>query len=476
MPQPYGLAVRDSLDAAHSNQLLLPLAHILASVGWFAGGIACLWLRWQESQPGPILAVAGIVLVGCAVVQSRLSWRVWSARRHVASPLGRFAFWRLFALGTFVAYLATLALLGPVRHVAWAWLAAVCLWQTLLTASLDSTLVGSQKRPRSTRGQRAGRLAWLLYAPLVALVAGEVGLRAYRAAADHWPAGPPIEAGGSAPDGPSDVLAPRVKGARFRVAILGDVAGCGHSSGGYFERLEQAVPAVEVVSLASSVNWPGAGTSDLGQQVHRYDPDLVLAVVAVCESLSREAAPCGYFDWRQFELAGLLVGEPSADMGAGAPVSADSYESFLRALRPQLAACRTPIDSAMQARWNRVFTSLDEAIRGCAEARVPMAVVILPAEFQVNPALCETLLRRSGLSADRFDVELPQRRLAGYALERGVPLIDLLPHLRLCRQSVYERNSTSLSEEGDIAAASAIRGWLESRYGGQLAAQLSKTE
>jgi hypothetical protein len=100
--------------------------------------------------------------------------------------------------------------------------------------------------------------------------------------------------------------------------------------------------------------------------------------------------------------------------------------------------------------------------------------VIVPAEFQVNPALCATLLRRHGLSADRFDVELPQRRLAGFAEDRNLPIIDLLPHLRLCGRSVYRRNTTLLSEEGNSAAALAIGGWLQSRYGGQLAAQLSQ--
>ena len=56
-----------------------------------------------------------------------------------------------------------------------------------------------------------------------------------------------------------------------------------------------------------------------------------------------------------------------------------------------------------------------------------------------------------------------------------MPLIDLLPHLRLCRQSVYRRHTTVLSVEGNSAAASAIGGWLQSRYGSQMAAQLSAT-
>ncbi len=47
--------------------------------------------------------------------------------------------------------------------------------------------------------------------------------------------------------------------------------------------------------------------------------------------------------------------------------------------------------------------------------------------------------------------------------------MDLLPHLRLCRQSrVAARHQTELSERGNIVAASAIGGWLESRYSDQM--------
>jgi hypothetical protein len=169
----------------------------------------------------------------------------------------------------------------------------------------------------------------------------------------------------------------------------------------------------------------------------------------------------------------LLTGSSKANEPSPRAAAAADFESYLRAMAPQLAACRTPMSDAVRERWEDVFASLDRVIAGCRDARVPVALVVVPAEFQVNRDLCATLLRRYGVSDERFDVELPQRRVAGFAAHRNVPLVDLLPHLRLCRQSAYERHATTLNDEGNSAAASAIGGWLQSRYAGQLAAQLS---
>jgi hypothetical protein len=80
------------------------------------------------------------------------------------------------------------------------------------------------------------------------------------------------------------------------------------------------------------------------------------------------------------------------------------------------------------------------------------------------------------MTTEQVDVELPQRRIAGYAGQREVPVLDLLPQLRLSRQAMYTRNQMTLSERGNIEAAEAIGGWLESRFGGQISEQLSRNK
>jgi len=105
----------------------------------------------------------------------------------------------------------------------------------------------------------------------------------------------------------------------------------------------------------------------------------------------------------------------------------------------------------------------------CRAANLPLTLVLVPGEFQLNRGLRDTLARRAGYAPQQLDVELPQRKLAGYAAQRRLPLIDLLPPLRLCRESPYQRHAERFSTVGHQATAAAIGGWLESRYGDQLA-------
>lgn len=479
MPHPYRYAARRPLGFADWKTRITLAVQGGLSLAWLASGIVCLLLRLGDAQSGPLLASSGAMLVAGALVQVRLMGAGWRTGRLATrdNPTAQLAFWRWLLIGALLAYLAALAL-PPQRYVGCAWLAAVCGWHTLLLLPLAASPIVLESWRNWTQRSLARRLAWLVYASMLVLFVGEASLRAHRAARDsEWfslaalglerPAA--LTRAGETPD----VRMTALKPARFRVAILGEEAICGDAGHGYLDRVEQTLPGLEIVPLAGAWTASGTRAGDLAAQVAACDADLVLAVISVCEDLARRPPECGYFDWRQFELAVLLVGSPAPDEPARDDVAAADFESYLRALAPQLTACRTPINDAMRDRWQQVFESLDEVIAACRDARVPVALVIVPAEFQVNGELCRTLLRRYGLSTEGFDVELPQRRLAGFAAHREVPLIDLLPHLRLCRQSIYRRHTTALNDEGNSAAASAIGGWLQSRYAGQLAARLS---
>jgi hypothetical protein len=476
MPQPNRFAVRNALALARLRSSLALILLAAVSLGWLVGGIACLYFRWSDARSGPLLAPAGVVLVLSALVQWRLADVAWRAGRLTLfnNPLSQFRFWRLFLSGTVLAYLAALAL-GPVRSIGCAWIAAVCVWQTLLYLPLTAALATQNDWRRWTQGHVARRLALLVYASILFLIAGELGLRVHRFAFDGMEFSSDYTSLSAVPHsgGPSPGSVAHAKRARLRVAVLGDGQPPSCESRGYLASVEQTVPDVEIVRLAASLT--GAGVGEVAGQVRHYDPDLVLAVLPVCQDLARKPVEHGYFDWRRFELAMLMAGPPAADEPLRLATAAADFESFLGGLRPQLAACRTPIDDAMRIRWNHIYASLDQVIASCRDAGVPVALVIVPAEFQVDRGLRQTLLRRNGLAEERFDVDLPQRRLGRFAEHRQVPLIDLLPHLRLCRQSVYRRHTTVLSDEGNLVAASAIGGWLESRYGLRMAAQLSAT-
>ena len=266
------------------------------------------------------------------------------------------------------------------------------------------------------------------------------------------------------------------------MAILGDRAAlAGFEAGGERGRVERMLPGLEIVPVDLSQPWSIGRPAALSERLAEIRPDLALALVSVCDNLAHEPPPASWFDWRQLELARLIVGDSPAPPAVAAqqamPADCDDFESFLRVLAPQLQGCRAPVDEVMRARWQRTFVALDEALVNCRRQRIPMGLVLVPAQFQINRGLCETLVRRSGGSIEQLDVDLPQRSLTGFAERRQLPVLDLLPHLRMASNSLYKPNSPHWNERGAAAAASAMGGWLESYYGGQLAlaALLSST-
>jgi hypothetical protein len=271
-----------------------------------------------------------------------------------------------------------------------------------------------------------------------------------------------------------DLRLTQLTSGRFRVAILGDrTALRGAEPDGYLARVQRIVPGLEIVPLEISRPWSLRGGDDLLEQLAAMRPDLALAVVSACENLAHEPQGQSWFAWRELELvqwfAGESVARPPTAPPAASLAACAGFEEFLRAIGPQLAACRTPIDETMRARWRRTFSTLDEVLAGCRRQQIPLGLVLVPGQFQVNHTLCETLTRRMGYAPGQIDVDLPQRSLAGFAEHRALPVLDLLPHLRLHQQSLYLPSAANWNQRGNAAAAAAIGGWLESCYGGQLA-------
>jgi hypothetical protein len=254
--------------------------------------------------------------------------------------------------------------------------------------------------------------------------------------------------------------------------VLGD-GPTAHPASGYLALLAQRIPSLEIVYLPSA--WPVVDAEAFDRQLAELRPNLILGLFDACDDVVNEPAQRDYFDWHAFELTRRLLGtRPVVAAGQVAP-RPSNFEEHLRAVATQVTVCRTPTSAAMRSRWQQTFAALDRVSESCSRAGVPLALVVVPAEFQLNTALRATLLRRGGLASDAVDAELPQRRMSNFAAERKLAVVDLLPHLKLCRQAVFARNTSQLNEQGHSAAAAAVGGWLESRFAGQIAAQLSIT-
>ncbi len=95
-----------------------------------------------------------------------------------------------------------------------------------------------------------------------------------------------------------------------------------------------------------------------------------------------------------------------------------------------------------------------DRIREMAELdQVPVVVVLLPDENQLNPALQARLVPPD--QQDRYDFDMPQSLLLERFQALGVPTIDLLPQFRADPRCLY-MNDTHWTSEGHGLAAQAI--------------------
>jgi hypothetical protein len=141
------------------------------------------------------------------------------------------------------------------------------------------------------------------------------------------------------------------------------------------------------------------------------------------------------------------------------------HELYLRDSLRSLRLCRVESAESVNRMWGDLWSRLAGLNRLCASRGVELALVVVPAEFQVRAELCSVLRRRGGFEPEEIDVELPQRRLAAFAHEQGLPIINLLPHLRAVRAPVFERHAQRLNAAGNRVAADTLARWLAVHYG-----------
>jgi hypothetical protein len=439
-----------------------------------AAGITLIVLRSSGSHRDFALLAAGLALVACSFLQWRAAWALWHRSDSMTAWLRSFdrVFARRAFCGALSAYLVSLAI-GPAPYLGWALLAAVAGWLSVLTLPFSASPDQRERWLAWSRHRAVRRAEFVLLALLLAPAVAELTLQTVKLArTSGWVAAAAATPAESLVPLAHDSLArhgvsPLPPGP-LRIAIL-DAEPNGRDERAYQAHVERTLPGVKLLPVASRLPWSSASPDELAEQLAEEHVDLVLAMLPVCGELTREKQSASWFDWRQFELARVAGYQASVNEPLP-PAKSHDYESFCGSLSPQLAACRTPIDERMRRRWQETFECVDALSKACHARELPLAVVLVPGEFQVNSALRDTLARRAGYATEQIDVELPQRKLAGYAAERKLPLVDLLPTLRICRESPFERHADQLSEAGHRATASAISGWLESRYGSQLAA------
>lgn len=448
--------------------------YLVATVAALCAALGAIVVYDQfHSHGSSDASLSGWVLVAASLVQLRLASRLTTFRPPLKPKFGRQFFLRL-VWGVVACWIVCqFDGRAPSREKL---LALAAVWYSLcLVPSVTPRPNDSWQHWTARLHLRGAEQAAVALA--IVLLAGEAVLRSVDWAADRRLAAREVLAGikfapGSQYRGQTvnhdgycddEFQSDDGTAGQFRIAALGDeTILSGDRQNSCLRDIERRQPGVEVYNFAMPGCHPGHYAHQMRLDVARYHPRLVLAFI----SLGREIRPApanSLLSWQALSVARQLWRPPLRPTPAATEAALD-YEAYLRLMGDRLLLCRTPLSTAAQRRWNELLGQLDRLATQCRQKHVALALVLVPADYQISPQTCQAAGRRIGCEADRLDLELPQRRLIAFASEHDTLVIDLLPHFRAATESPFRRHQQQLSEHGHRIAARVIADWLTARY------------
>ncbi|HKQ60820.1 MAG TPA: SGNH/GDSL hydrolase family protein [Candidatus Polarisedimenticolaceae bacterium] len=284
-----------------------------------------------------------------------------------------------------------------------------------------------------------------------------------------------------------------------RLALIGDsivaAIGC--------QEEDTAAAVLERLLRASQpeVRWEvlnfGVSGSSTGQELvlwrelaSRYHPDLVVVGYFAGNDFADNSrrltqSPRIYF---RLDDAGRLEQLPLATVRKRASAWLDEHSRLyvLQKYAKDLLKQRTfdalrPLESGAQifrvddggelaGDW-ALNLKLIEEFRDDVERRgTPFALALFPCGAQVDPEVWKRLLERAGALAPALDAEHPERRIAAFCAEHGIPLIPMLEEFRRAPREtpLFFQGDGHFSEAGNRLAAEAIHAFLTTGAGRQL--------
>jgi hypothetical protein len=109
-------------------------------------------------------------------------------------------------------------------------------------------------------------------------------------------------------------------------------------------------------------------------------------------------------------------------------------------------------------KWRGTLENLAGIHEVAKERGIPMLLVIMPDEFQVNESVRNKIFERYQLTPEDYDVESPQKRLMAFAKSRKIAVVDLLGPLREADkiQRCHHLQDGHWNSRGNTIAAEAI--------------------
>jgi hypothetical protein len=142
-----------------------------------------------------------------------------------------------------------------------------------------------------------------------------------------------------------------------------------------------------------------------------------------------------------------------------------SADAFLAIEEKRMALCLKSERDAFDARFEAAALTLQAFHREVSRSGAEFLVMVIPDEYQVNPAVRRAVLGRNGRSEGDYDLEAPQKRLAELFAADGIPYVDLLPDFlqRAGDGALYRPRDTHWSRAGNLLATEVLMRHLENR-------------
>src|SRR5262249_22211107 len=261
----------------------------------------------------------------------------------------------------------------------------------------------------------------------------------------------------------------------YRIAALGDSFALGPAvpfAENYLTLMETSLAECQVYNFGVSGTGPREYDLILRQDVWSFQPDLLLVWLFIGNDITEQLATPRHMDPRHLSLylllerggrlwcerqRGGLPQEPRAERWRSSTLA---ERTFQEVEGRRLIVCLQPPPPVVEKKWQRAFSYLERMVKECRRQCVPIIVVLIPDEFQINPKVLNDALAESRLSPDAVDLNFPQQRLCAFFADRGVPCLDLLPAFQRAPDT-YAPQDTHWNVRGNRLATECIVKWLQ---------------
>jgi hypothetical protein len=247
------------------------------------------------------------------------------------------------------------------------------------------------------------------------------------------------------------------------------------------ERRIQANLPAEIYNMGIVHTHPGQYLSVLVKEGLRWNPDVILIGFFVGNDIKANAPEHSFWYRRSIrtitiprrilalssELAqrqnknvplGWAFGDPGYLDDPEKEFPTFSEMKYLRKQRKHLKLTLRRPRWETEKRWRGTLENLTDIHEVAKERGIPMLLVIMPDEFQVNESVRNKAFERFQLAPEDYDVASPQKRLVAFARSRKIVVVDLLEPLREADKvrRCYHLQDGHWNSRGNAIAAEAI--------------------